>query len=231
MLQEFQFFASIKDKPFQDLVRIFPILPVYFYTRENVVEIAKELIGKILISTINGKLTGGIICETEAYAGTSDKACHAYNFRRTPKNEVMYWKGGCAYVYFTYGLHYLFNVVTNLENIPEAVLIRGIIPITGFDTILKRRKKTYLYEEICIGPACVTEALAITKKHNGSSLLKGPIFILNNDIIHIPPSIIENTPRIGVEYAQEDSLLPYRFVIKKKFIKEIANSIFPKSYL
>src|SRR4051812_33790234 len=111
-----------------------------FYHRDDVVQIAKELLGKYLFTNFNNKLTGGIITETEAYCGVIDKASHAYRGRRTARTEIMYNAGGTAYVYLCYGVHSLFNVVTNRKDIPHAILIRAIQPTHGVETILKRRK-------------------------------------------------------------------------------------------
>src|ERR1017187_7820728 len=119
-----------------------------FYLREDVVQIAKELLGKVLFTNIGGKITAGIITETEAYAGITDKASHAYNNRRTPRTETMYAEGGVAYVYLCYGIHHLFNVVTAQKDTPHAVLIRAIKPIEGIPAILKRRNKTKIDKTI-----------------------------------------------------------------------------------
>lgn len=195
------------------------LLPEDFYLNEDVVWLARQFIGKILVSRVGG-IAGGIIVETEAYRGIHDRACHAWGGRRTKRTEVMYRRGGTAYVYFTYGLHHLFNIVTNKEEIPEAILVRGIIPILGIDLIRQRRQKETPVPFLCDGPACVTQALAITVEHTGSSLINGPITIHEAGII-IPDEWVENTPRIGVDYAGEDALLPYRFVVKKKYWEEI----------
>lgn len=146
-------------------------LPKSFYQRENVVQIAKELLGKSLHSRISGLHTAGIITEVEAYSGISDKACHANNGIRTPRTEVMYAEGGCAYVYLCYGIHHLFNVVTNVKNRADAVLIRAIQPIEGIDVMLERRGKAKLDKSLTSGPGTLTQALAIrTKSHTGISL-------------------------------------------------------------
>ncbi len=113
-----------------------------FYQRPDVLGIARELIGKVLVANINGERTTGIITETEAYAGITDRASHAWNDRRTPRTEIMYGAGGHAYVYLCYGIHSLFNVVTNTIGIPHAVLIRAICPIEGLETMLMRAKRT-----------------------------------------------------------------------------------------
>ena len=112
-----------------------------FYQRDDVLLISHELLGKVLCTNFHGKLTSGIIVETEAYAGITDKASHAYGGRRTKRTKTMYASGGTAYVYLCYGIHHLFNIVTNKENIPHAVLIRAIQPRVGIDIILQRRKK------------------------------------------------------------------------------------------
>ncbi|MBI3502540.1 MAG: DNA-3-methyladenine glycosylase [Bacteroidetes bacterium] len=182
-----------------------------FYTRKDVVQIAKELLGKVLFTKVNGKLTAGIITETEAYAGITDRASHAFGGRRTERTEIMYSIGGTSYVYFCYGMHHLFNVVTNQKNIPHAVLIRAIKPYEGIPLILKRRNKKKADEKICNGPGTVSQALGIKTFHTGETLLGKKIWIeeRGNKI-----SDITKNPRIGVNYAGADALLPYRFVAK-----------------
>lgn len=182
-------------------------LAASFYERDDVVEIAKELIGKTLFSTIGGKLTGGIITETEAYRGAEDRACHAYNNRRTKRTEVMFQKGGIAYVYLCYGIHPLLNVVTNTHGIPHAVLIRALLPTHGLHIMKLRRKKK---ENLCTGPGTLTEALGITLKHNALPLNQPPLWIEEGGL-SIPEDQIISTPRIGVAYAKEHALLPWRF--------------------
>lgn len=115
------------------------ILPESFYTRTDVVMIAKELLGKTLVTNFGGVATAGMIVETEAYAGVADKASHAYGGRRTTRTEIMYMHGGTAYVYLCYGIHHLFNVVTNVRDVHHAVLIRAIEPLAGIDIMLERR--------------------------------------------------------------------------------------------
>ena len=110
-----------------------------FYLRDNVLQITQELIGKFLVTEIDGTITSGMITEAEAYNGVIDKASHAYGGKRTKRNEIMYAEGGVAYVYLCYGIHHLFNVVTNKEDTPEAILIRSIIPTDGAKKIFKRR--------------------------------------------------------------------------------------------
>lgn len=183
-----------------------------FYMRDDVVRVAKELLGKVLYTKFNGKITAGIITETEAYAGIKDRASHAYNNRRTKRTEVMYAPGGTAYVYLCYGIHNLFNVVTNQKDVPHAVLVRGIKPFAGIETIRKRRGSS---SEIitCNGPGTVSQALGIITAHTGIDLNGNVIWIEDKGIKIRPGDIIKN-PRIGVDYAGADALLPYRFTIK-----------------
>ena len=183
-----------------------------FYTRKDVVRVAKELLGKVLFTRFEGGVTGGIITETEAYAGAIDRASHAYNNRRTQRTEIMYAGGGAAYVYLCYGIHHLFNVVTNQKDIPHAVLVRAIKPLEGIETILKRRKKKMLNPAICGGPGTVSQGLGIKTAHTGISLIGKTIWIEDQGIKTKEKDIIKN-PRIGVDYAGADALLPYRFTI------------------
>ena len=181
-----------------------------FYLQTDVVDLSKQLLGKVLCSKVGDELTCGIICETEAYAGVDDKASHAYGGRRTKRTEIMYAEGGLSYVYLCYGVHYLFNVVSNQRDIPHAVLIRGIKPLDGIDTILERRKRKVLSKEICIGPGKVSQALGIKKEHNAISLQGREVWIEDRKIA-VDFSKIRASKRIGIDYAEEDALLPYRF--------------------
>ena len=181
-----------------------------FYTGDNVVKIAQELLGKVLFTKINGKITSAIITETEAYAGITDRASHAFGNRRTKRTEIMYAVGGTAYVYLCYGMHHLFNVVTNEKDIPHAVLIRAIKPLYGTKTILKRRGKKNAEIKICSGPGSVSQGLGIKTEYSGVSLLGKMIWIEDHGIKIRKSDIIKN-PRIGVGYAGADALLPYRF--------------------
>lgn len=184
-----------------------------FYTRPDVVEISKDLLGKHLFTKIDNKITAGIITETEAYAGISDKASHAYNNRRTQRTEVIYAEGGIAYVYLCYGIHHLFNVVTNKKDKPHAVLIRAIKPIEGIDIILKRRSQKKVSPTTSGGPGTLSQSLSIKTTHTGIDLTGNKIWIEDRGI-KIKKNQITIGPRIGVDYAKEDALLPYRFIIK-----------------
>lgn len=189
------------------------ILQADFYRQKSVVSIAKNLLGKILVTTFDGKLTAGRIVETEAYNGEIDKASHAWNGRRTNRTEIMYAKGGTSYVYLCYGIHHLFNVVTNDEDVPHAILIRALDPMIGIDLMLKRTGKKKLDYTLTKGPGNVSKAMGIHTSHTGVSLLEGDIFIAD-DHFKLKPAEITATPRIGVDYAGADALLPYRFIIK-----------------
>ncbi|HEV7231058.1 MAG TPA: DNA-3-methyladenine glycosylase [Bacteroidia bacterium] len=184
-----------------------------FYRREDVVRISKELLGKSLFTRIGGKTTSGIIIETEAYAGVNDKASHAFGGRRTARTETMFGNGGFAYVYLCYGIHHLFNVVTNSAEVPHAVLIRAILPEKGLSTMLERRHKEKLVPSLCAGPGTVSEALGIKVSHTGTDLTGKTIWIEDRGL-KIPNQSIVAGPRVGVDYAGKDALLPYRFRAK-----------------
>lgn len=186
-----------------------------FYLRDDVVQVSKDLLGKVLFTRFNNKTTAGIITETEAYAGEKDKASHAYGGKRTNRTEVMFAEGGTAYVYLCYGIHHLFNVVTNQKEIPHAVLVRAIQPIEGIELILKRRKLRLgtPVTKIAGGPGTISQALGIYTNHSGLSLLGKEIWIEDKGISVNKKNIISG-PRIGVDYAGEDAKLPYRFIIK-----------------
>ncbi len=188
------------------------MLPEDFYTRKHVVQIAKDLLGKVLVTNFEGERTAGMIVETEAYAGVGDKASHAYGGRRTARTETMYSRGGVAYVYLCYGIHHLFNVVTNAEDIPHAVLIRAVEPLEGVDIMLARRGKPKLSPQLTAGPGALSQALGINTGHTGLSL-NTHIIIEDRGIKIRPRDIIAGT-RVGVAYAEEDAYLPYRFWIK-----------------
>jgi DNA-3-methyladenine glycosylase len=190
-----------------------------FYRREDVVIIAQELLGKMLFSQFEGALTVGIIVETEAYAGVTDRASHAFGNRRTARTEVMYSEGGTAYIYLCYGVHSLFNVVTNKKDVPDAVLIRAIKPVIGTDTMLRRSGKSFMDKSFGTGPGRLSKIMGIHFSHSGIDLTKQPsgidgqgIWLEDEGRIILPENIITGT-RIGVKYAGRDALRPYRFRI------------------
>lgn len=185
-----------------------------FYEREDVVRIARELIGKVIVSEIEGKRTALVITEAEAYCGATDRACHAFNNRRTPRTEVMFGAGGHAYVYLCYGIHRLFNVVTNQAGKADAVLIRAGVPLEGVEHMLRRRNHSRLTPRLSAGPGTLTRALGIDLSHNRHDLTLGKLLWLEDRGIQPPPVAVQATPRIGIDYAGEDALLPWRFVWK-----------------
>ncbi len=188
-------------------------LPLSFYTQKNVCTVARLLIGKVLVTSFDGKVTAGRIVETEAYNGITDKASHAWNGRRTNRTEIMYAAGGVAYVYLCYGIHHLFNVVTHEADTPHVVLIRAIEPLAGVAHMLARTGKSIMNHNITSGPGNVSKAMGIDKIHTSISLVGNELYIIDDGTI-IKSSQIVTTPRIGVAYAGEDALLPYRFILK-----------------
>jgi DNA-3-methyladenine glycosylase len=194
-------------------------LSLSYYKQNNVVEIACDLIGKEIFTNINGQITSGIISETEAYAGITDKASHAYGGKRTQRTETMFLKGGRTYVYLCYGMHKMLNIVTGPKDTPHAVLIRSIVPKSGIRIMKERTGKTSLVN-ISNGPGKLCKALGIEIKHNNISLLENEIWIQDNDFTYeikgyeIEGYGIKTTKRIGIDYAGEDAKLPYRFVIE-----------------
>jgi DNA-3-methyladenine glycosylase len=192
------------------------MLPIEFYTRSDVVQIARDLLGKVLVVENDGLRCSGIISETEAYAGVTDKASHAYGGRRTARTEIMYNKGGVAYVYLCYGIHNLFNVVTNVENVPHAVLIRAIKPLENAGLMIQRAAEKRMKGD-GIGPGKMSAMLGVGREHNGLSLMSENLHIADYGI-ELKNSDIETGERIGVDYAKEDAKLLYRFWIKHKNI-------------
>ncbi|MEO7210407.1 MAG: DNA-3-methyladenine glycosylase [Chitinophagaceae bacterium] len=189
------------------------ILPVSFFTRPDVAIIAKELLGKCLATNFDGNLTVLRIVETEAYNGAIDKASHAFNNRKTNRTKVMYEQGGVAYVYLCYGIHQMFNIVTNIENVPHAILIRGGVPVSGIEIMASRTNKKTTDTTLSRGPGNVCKALGIHTGHSGFALNREEIFIYE-DGVKIKNKDIGISPRIGVDYSGEDALLPYRFYVK-----------------
>ena len=183
-----------------------------FYERTDVVKIAQELLGKLLVTEIGGVRTSGRIVETEAYAGKTDRASHAWNDRRTRRTETIYSHGGVAYVYLCYGIHHLFNVVTNQQDVPHAVLVRGLEPVEGIDTMLWRCGKQKLDTTLTAGPGSLSKALGITTALTGESLSGDVLWI--EDAPRIPKTAIVAGTRVGVAYALDDAYLPYRFSVK-----------------
>jgi DNA-3-methyladenine glycosylase len=184
-----------------------------FYNRMDVVQIAKELLGKILVTHFDGIRSSGRIVETEAYNGVHDRACHAFAGRRTERSEHLYGGPGTVYIYICYGMHHLFNVITNKKDIPHAVLIRALEPLEGIDQMLRRTGKPVADFTITKGPGNLARAMGMSKLHTGGDLFSDDIFIEDDGMRYKKDQIVV-TKRIGVESAREDAELPYRFIVK-----------------
>ncbi len=194
-------------------------LPQSFYEREDVVQIAQDLIGKYLVTNIEGIITVGKIVETEAYCGRNDKACHAF-LKRTKRTEIMYARGGHAYVYLCYGIHHLLNVVTNKEGLADAVLIRAVEPVINVDGMRDRRGVEITGKRLTAGPGMLSQAMGITTRLNGMDLL-GDILWIGQQNSQAQVDIVSDV-RIGIAYAEEDALLPWRFYEKdNRFVSKV----------
>lgn len=187
-------------------------LPLSFYLREDVVAIAKELLGKVLVTAFAGGTTSGRIVETEAYAGESDKASHASK-GRTERTEVMFAAGGKAYVYLCYGIHQMFNIVTAIEGVPHAILIRAVEPIEGKELMLQRTGKKKWDQTITSGPGRVGKAFGFHTSQCGADITGNELFIADDGFSVAKDSIV-SSPRIGVDYAGEHAALHYRFYLR-----------------
>ncbi len=188
-------------------------LGIDFYNRKDVLQVARELLGKIVVTKFDGIVTSGRIVETEAYTAVNDRASHAFGGKRTARNEHMYAAGGTSYVYICYGMHHLFNVVTNEKDTPDAILIRALEPVKGIDTMLDRSGKLKLDNTLTKGPGNAARVLGINKAHSGLNLLGNKIFIEDDGFV-LNDAQIGISKRIGVEGAGSSALLPYRFYIK-----------------
>lgn len=195
------------------------ILPPTYFQQSDVVQLSKDLIGKFLMTDFGDGVAGGMIVETEAYRGPEDRASHAFGNRRTKRNEMMYAKGGTAYVYLCYGMHHLFNIVTNKADIPHAILVRAIAPSDGIERMAKRRNKSVGNKSFTNGPGTLTQALGITVAHNGVELEGAPIWVEDRGL-EVKAQDIEVGPRIGIDYAGEDAKLPWRFRLRREHLKK-----------
>jgi DNA-3-methyladenine glycosylase len=184
-----------------------------FYIRSSVTRVARDLLGKILVTRFGGQYASGRIVETEAYAGAIDRASHAYGGRRTARTEIMYQEAGTAYIYLCYGIHHMFNVVTNKKDIPHAILIRALEPLEGIEIMLQRTGKKKADYSLTRGPGNLSKALGLSTSFTGHSLLSDELYI-GEDGYQIKKNSVLATPRIGVDYAGEDAALLYRFVVK-----------------
>jgi DNA-3-methyladenine glycosylase len=189
-------------------------LPFSYYQNQDVIFLAKDLLGKVLFTEIDDKITAGVIVETEAYFGVLDKASHAYGGRRTDRTEILYHEGGISYVYLCYGIHHLFNIVTSVKDEPHAVLVRAVEPLEGKEIMELRRNMPFTKAAISSGPGSAAKALGIDRSFNKKDLSGEEIWIEDHGIRYTPDQIV-STPRVGVAYAQEDALLPWRFFVKE----------------
>jgi DNA-3-methyladenine glycosylase len=197
-----------------------------FYIQDDVASIAKALLGKIIVTKFNQQYTSARIVEAEAYAGIVDKASHAYNGRRTQRTEIMFAEGGTAYVYLCYGIHHMFNIVTNVVDVPDAVLIRGVEPLDGISIMLQRCNKEKADSIIGRGPGNVGKALGIFTLQSGLSLM-GNNFFIADDGVTFPEIMVSK--RIGVDYADAHAQWLYRFFAKDH--PQVTKHIFNKTAL
>lgn len=188
-------------------------LPYSYYQSQDVNLLAIDLLGKYLFTSMDGVVTGGIIVETEAYKGVEDKASHAYGGRFTNRTQTMYAEGGLSYVYLCYGIHHLFNVVTAPKGIPHAVLIRGLEPVEGLEVMLERRSMASLKSNLTAGPGALSKALGIDKRLNAADLQGEEIWIEDRGLVYGTDDIVA-AARVGVAYAGDHALLPWRYYVK-----------------
>lgn len=183
-----------------------------YYLQEDVVALSRDLLGKLIFTRIDGQLTGGMITETEAYAGVTDRASHAYGGRHTERTSIMFRTGGTAYIYLCYGVHSLFNIVTNAEGVPHAILVRGIFPLIGTEVMFQRAAKTNSLLKLGNGPGKVSKILGLHYSLSGTLLTSDKIWLEYSKLV-VPDDAVFTGPRIGVDYAGEHALWPYRFQI------------------
>ena len=189
-------------------------LPLSFYQRNDAVLVARELLGKHVYTNIDGQLTGGVIVETEAYQGPEDRGSHAYNHRRTPRNETMFSAGGVVYMYICYGIHDMLNVVTGTVGSSHAVLIRAVDPRVGVDIMRERRNVFTEDARLCRGPGALAKALGLVKAHNGLNLLEDKIWIEDRGELIEEDDIIASG-RVGMNFEGPYKTIPWRFYIRR----------------
>ncbi|HKO98172.1 MAG TPA: DNA-3-methyladenine glycosylase [Pyrinomonadaceae bacterium] len=196
----------------QAIVMTSPKLPRGFYTRSNVLTVARELLGKLLVvPSHSGQRVSGTIVEAEAYRGPQDRAAHSYGGRRTKRTETMYGIGGTAYVFFVYGMYNQFNVVTNSAETPHAILIRALEPVEGIE-LMRQRRQGQPDRNLTNGPGKLCIAMGIDRSFDSADLLGNKVWIEMRN--RVPRSQIMSGPRIGIDYAEEWVDKPWRFWIK-----------------
>ena len=187
-------------------------LPRDFYTRSNVLTVARELLGKLLVVPApDGSRVSGIVVETEAYRGPEDRASHAFSGRRTKRTETMYGIGGTAYVYFVYGMYNQFNVVTNVNDVPHAVLVRALEPVEGIEW-MRERRGAHADRNLTSGPGKLCIAMGIDRELDRADLLGDRVWLESG--VKVPRTKILSGPRIGIDYADEWIEKPWRFWVK-----------------
>ena len=192
----------------------FQILERDFYTRADTLRVARELLGKrLVVPSETGARVSGRVVETEAYLGAEDRAAHSFGGRRTRRTETMFGVGGTAYVFFVYGMHHQFNVVTGPEGLPHAVLVRAVEPDEGVD-LMRERRPVSKERELTSGPGKLCRALGLDLSHDGEDLTRGARVWLEETGVRFEPDEIASGPRIGVDYAGDDALRPWRFWVK-----------------
>jgi DNA-3-methyladenine glycosylase len=188
-------------------------LPRSFYLGDTVA-IARALLGCVVWRRLDeGELLAARIVETEAYLGANDLASHARRGLRSARNESMYLEGGHAYVYFTYGMHWCMNVVTQEADLAEAVLLRAAEPVRGIETMRVRRPKAKKDHELMNGPGKICMALDIDKRFDGASLRGDQLWLAPRDI-EVPEEDIAVSPRIGIDNSGDAAAWPLRFFIR-----------------
>ena len=187
-------------------------LPRDFYLRRDTLQIARDLLGKLLVvPDENGERAAGMIVETEAYLGAIDKAAHSYNNRRTKRTETMFAVGGTAYVFFIYGMYFQFNVVVGAVDVPHAVLIRAVEPVENVKIMRERRGKM-ADKNLTSGPGKLCVALGIDRSFNNADLLEEKVWL--EDFKTFSGTETESGKRIGIDYAEEFAAEPWRFWVK-----------------
>ena len=190
-------------------------LPESFFLTPDVVAVAKRLLGKVIVTNLDGGLSKGRIVETEAYRAPDDRACHAWNNRRTKRTETMFARGGTAYVYLCYGIHHLFNVVTGPEGTAHAVLVRGLEPLYNAELMLSRRNMDRVKPQLSGGPGVLSKAMGISTDLDGTYMpdLHSPLW-LEDDGFRVSTENLVTGTRVGVDYAGERAFAPWRFSIR-----------------
>ncbi len=189
------------------------VLPPSFYQGQPVTELASQLLGCVLFSNVDGDVTAGKIVETEAYWGPEDRGSHAWNGRRTPRNEIMYAAGGLLYMYICYGIHDMVNIVTGPEGSSDALLIRALEPTEGIERMRERRQVHHDDQRLCKGPGALAQAMGLKKTHNGASL-QGPFAWIERGPDAVSSTEIAASPRIGMNFEGPYQLVPWRFYLR-----------------